>query len=1179
MSNLLIDYNFNDLNVSSNSKFPISFNNSTLINGPGNISFGSYPQGINLGTSGKANVNISTLKPNLKQFCIRFAFKVNAKVTSRSNIFESNFFPVAVSARKPEKSGDFDLVMSVRNKEHGWAGCKTSFKKSLKIGKWYTASLVYDLDTVGLFVDNKILSVHAFPNGLIQKSNGKHLFFGTWVDGNRNHFNGAIAGFQWHDGIPTDLEDQLDELRSQPEWNITFKHESIKKKLSFGNTVGAIKRDSKTGNHIQHFDRGAILFHHSIGVAFEMHGAIYTKYKAMAKKESLGYLVSDEMNTTRRGGKKSIFSKGGIYWSSATSAHIVTDEIYLEYENLGESRLFGFPTRSASLIPGGREQLFQFCRMYYKTGSAKAHEVHGSILSKLLSLGGVRKIGFPVTNEMDVKKGTRTIGKYSDFESRTIYWSSTTGSFEVHGDIRKKYKECGGPAGALGFPTSDEKDIPNHSGTGKINSFQKGSICWYGSYSGMVVARPFTLFVGRFTTKENEGITMGQNDLYMYVKVWDGSTLVYNKRFPKSGSYDGRNVKNLNVNIPNVITPNSINKKAKLYVQVWDDDGITDNDKLGTFTRELNASNGWGLRSKNGVHDDAYSKVKSMTWSVKPKVNINLLSQTEKWWAVSNRSTNKITWTQNAQAFRDIDSETEWWDVTDWLQKAFYELVVEDVASGGNCFGMALEGIYARKNSSVFGMPINRFDKWNELKNEFNIKHTYQVGAEAIWWFLGQFVTGNTRDPKDVFLETRREFNRGNDPVICISQNWDFSGGPHCILPVAWDTSSRPWKMTICDPNFPGQLKTLKVDPDRNSFEYRGSRTYKGKEWSGGRFHYMPWSRLCQSPRTPVWDAIMLILSGTILILGDDAQTTSIKDKAGRDLNAFGSRALQSMKSGVRPEEYFVGFQGFDRPGATKPNQIMMRREKENRVISNVSSLVIDQPIHLLMRDRSMRGVSSAISPSVVSSALAGRSVHRVLADANTTTSLSRATLSTLNQIQNLNDKNNFIQHIKGLKNNGKLQYVARHGMTEIRLDSTIGANEANQISVDDLGTQKGLLQLSSPKSKKVDLKVMNKLGVKGDFIEYTMKQVPLQSAKKLEVQMRSGVGGMELLNNGSKTTIPFEVKGVIGGKKIERKFKLPLDKGARIKPADLGGFDEIAVTKIEHVFGNGLVTNLIKKQ
>ena len=293
-------------------------------------------------------------------------------------------------------------------------------------------------------------------------------------------------------------------------------------------------------------------------------------------------------------------------------------------------------------------------------------------------------------------------------------------------------------------------------------------------------------------------------------------------------------------------------------------------------------------------------------------VDIASLSDTEKFWGVTNRGTEDLSYQQYAAAFSDVDSDTEWWDVTDWLDKAFYELVVKNLAESGNCFGMSLEAIYSRKSRSLFSMPLNRFTTWSVVEPEVNVRHCYQVGAGPIWWFVGEFLTGNTHDPKDVFTFTRDEFNRGNHPVICIAQNYDFSGAPHCILPIHWDSSAKPWRITISDPNFPNELKTLTVDPDDNEFEYVGSSTYRGGEWTGGRFHYMPYSLVSSAPRTPIWDAILLILAGTIIILGDDAQTESLTDGDGRDLDGHGNRARQLLQQGDALAGFFVPFKGYD---------------------------------------------------------------------------------------------------------------------------------------------------------------------------------------------------------------------------------------------------------------------------
>ena len=1181
MANLLIDYQFDALNGSNpDASFPFSFSNGNIVNGPGQTSIGTFSKALNLGTNGKAKINIASLAMNLRKFCFQFTFKAKGPVSGRQNLFESNKLPFSIHISKGKSNTFYELNCAVAPKKHGWGGTSTLFKKSIRANQWLTATVAYDVDTLALFIDDELIGVHAFPNGIITKSRSNDLFIGTWVDGRRNHFKGDLAAFKWWDGIPGNFESLLDEQRTQAEWFISYKQESIKSKLNFGKKTQGKQFVSATGAHIQHFQNGAIMYHDSLGAAFEMHGAIYQKYKAFGSRNNLGYLVTDESNSTRRGGKKSIFSKGGIYWSSASGARVVSGEIYLEYENFGEAAKLGFPTQEARNISGGKEQIFQFGRMYYKNGEPNANEVHGAILARFLALGGTRKMGFPTSNEMDVKNNRRqNIGKCSEFETCTIYWKSGVGAFEVHGDIRKHYRKLKGPAGSLGFPTSNEVDIPGVAGHGRMNTFEKGSILWYGSAGSIRVARPFKIFIGRINSRENEGFGMGQNDLYFkHIRVKEGSRTLYNKRRPSSGDWSG-NVKDVNFTIPITITPNKINTNIKFEVKIMDADPGTD-DHLGTKSWTLSAANAWGLRNNNGLFNEAFSKIRSFTWSVKPQVNLSSLTEVQKWWGEDNFKTAKLTWQQAAAAFRDLDSDTEWWDVSDWLQKAFFELVAEGIAKDGNCFGMALEAIYAKKNISLFGQPLNEKIPFNRIiKNEINIKHAYQVGAAPIWWFLGQFVSGNTHDPKDVFNRSHAAFLRGDDPVICIAQNYDFSGGPHCILPVDWRKTSSSWIMKVMDPNKENQVRTLTVNPRNNTFRYQGSsRLYTGGQWSGGRFHYMPFCILNRPPRTPVWDAILLLLTGTVIILADDAETVSIKDLNGKDLNAHGNRAKTLLKSGKKPDEYFVNYQGFDRSSSIKPGQIMMRRDHIfSQSIDPGISVPSTGPLTAVIADRRFRTLGSAVNINANPS-LAGRNAHHILADPNALAKLTTAAKKQLQGITKINNKRNFVQVVKGRKA-GKLKYVVKNQLSEIRVESTLRQNEVHNFTLKDLGTHQNVLNMDTSRNKNANIVISNKLGVQGDFIEMTIQNVPLKTNKPLQLNIKKGIAGMEIVNQGVNATLPIAIKAKINGKTMAKNFTLPFANGARIKPASMLENNHLEVSKIDNLFGQIKSSLSIKKR
>jgi len=933
------------------------------------------------------------------------------------------------------------------------------------------------------------------------------------------------------------------------------------------------------------------MYHDSVGAAFELHGAIYQLYRSLRDVSALGYLVADEAPSLNRSGRKSIFSKGGIYWSDATGAVAVVGQIYLDYEALGEARAIGFPLRPVASIPGGFEQLFRAARMYHKTGQPNAHEVHGAILDKYLGSGGPAVWGFPITHETDVRSGSSTTGKFSEFERCTIYWSSATGAFEVHGDIRQKFRDLRGPVGELGFPTSDEQNIPGAAG-GLFNTFQHGSLLWYGSLASIVIARPFRLRIGRINAKESEGWLMGQNDMYIYIRVMDGAQVVYDRRRPSSGDWGGDNIVDVNFTLPIVITPNAA-KTVTLSIDVWEADPGAD-DHLGKWTKVLNPANGWGLNENGGIlNSGAFSKINSITAAVQPVVDLASLSDTEKFWGVANQSTEDISYQQYAAAFSDVDSDTEWWDVTDWLEKAFYELVVRNLAESGNCFGMSLEAINSRKSRSLFSMPLNRFTSWSVVEPEVNVRHCYQVGAGPIWWFVGEFLTGNTHDPKDVFTFTRDEFNRGNHPVICIAQNYDFSGAPHCILPIRWDSSSKPWRITISDPNFPNELKTLTVNPDANRFEYIGSSTYRGGEWSGGRFHYMPYSLISTSPRTPIWDAILLLLAGTIIILGDDGQTESLTDGNGRDLDGHGNRALQLLQRGNPLSGFFVPFKGYDqaarrrgksakkrpprrmrlRGKGTVAGEVLLRRRLESDE-NSVGPAGVDLlslahlPLAQLTATRSFRTIHSALFGDARSTgALGSRTLYHLANDPAAVRKLSAEARKVIRRAATEALPGDFRHAVVGLRR-GAFNYAVKHGLSEFRLDSSLALSERMQVGVDRLGSSTNAIQVNANRDKVMRLEVTNKLGVAGDYVRIAVERIALSAGAPLQLNLKPGLGGLEVMTGGARVDARIEITAMIDRRPIRRTFQLPLEGGARLKLANVLSQRTLGVSRIDNLFG-----------
>jgi hypothetical protein len=128
-----------------------------------------------------------------------------------------------------------------------------------------------------------------------------------------------------------------------------------------------------------------------------------------------------------------------------------------------------------AILPGGTGyiQQYQHATAYANIGG-EPHEVHGAIRDKYDLLGGpAGPFGFPLTDESPTPDG---VGRFNHFEGGSIYFNPAVGTFELHGAIRDKWATLGYERGWLGYPTSDELDLPEG---GRVNSFQNGCIYFW----------------------------------------------------------------------------------------------------------------------------------------------------------------------------------------------------------------------------------------------------------------------------------------------------------------------------------------------------------------------------------------------------------------------------------------------------------------------------------------------------------------------------------------------------------------------------------------------------------------------------------------------------------------------------------------------------------------------------
>jgi uncharacterized protein with LGFP repeats len=178
---------------------------------------------------------------------------------------------------------------------------------------------------------------------------------------------------------------------------------------------------SVAGGRMRTYERGNIYWSAATG-AHIVWGAILVKYSALGGPGTLGFPTTDEVGVA--GGARSTFTRGSVFWSAATGARMVWGAILARYDALGGPGWLGFPTTDEVGVAGGARSTFTRGSVFWSEPTG-AHMVWGAILARYDALGGpVSDLGFPTTDEYQVVGGAR-----SDFQrSHYILWTPAMGA-------------------------------------------------------------------------------------------------------------------------------------------------------------------------------------------------------------------------------------------------------------------------------------------------------------------------------------------------------------------------------------------------------------------------------------------------------------------------------------------------------------------------------------------------------------------------------------------------------------------------------------------------------------------------------------------------------------------------------------------------------------------------------
>jgi len=234
------------------------------------------------------------------------------------------------------------------------------------------------------------------------------------------------------------------------------------------------------------YQNGVIYYSPATG-AWEVHGGILTDWSALgAQRSVVGYPTSDERVTPDGAGRYNLFAKGSIYWSAQSGANEVHGGIGAKWAGFGSQAGFlGYPlTNELATSDGrGRYNVFQGGWVYWSPTTG-TYEVHGGVLGKWSSLGSETGVlGYPTSDENRTRDG---VGRYNTFQSGAVYWSPATGSKAVVGAILARWQSMGAETGSLGYPVSDEYAVSG----GRRSDFQNGSITWDAASGATIATTP-----------------------------------------------------------------------------------------------------------------------------------------------------------------------------------------------------------------------------------------------------------------------------------------------------------------------------------------------------------------------------------------------------------------------------------------------------------------------------------------------------------------------------------------------------------------------------------------------------------------------------------------------------------------------------------------------------------------
>lgn len=1035
--------------------------------------------------------------------------------------------------------------------ESGIRSTVTEKTQDLVPGQWYHADLVYDHDTLFVFLDGRVIGVHGFGKRARREnlmSQPAKVIIGDEErseDGTTlGAFLGSIAGvFLEVQGFQPQLESLTDHARLTAEWYITTKVANIGLVVF---PTSPPEFNHRTFAWTQDFDKNfMIMYHSNASLAYTMSGITLDFYRKSLdddQRNVLGHLMCDQVGDDDKN-QIATFSNGAIYQPLNSHTTFMYGQLYLDYQSSGGRRVWGFPVDQPHTIHGGISQEMQNASFFLKDKSVSAHAVRGDILRNY----DPDVWGFPVVNEMDIFiKGFSTgQDKMSEFEFCTAYSTPSTGAHAVFEPIRQLYDSMGGPT-VLGFPKTDQ--IPVGSFTAKAQMFND-NIIWTDGNEEAKLILPFSLILQQVSTSQ-QGMSDNKPYANTSIRYVTGSTGLETalpsiklpterKNFGWENSFSG-----INTAFSSQIVIKDIADSVVVIVSIMDYDTGDDDDPLGDYKFTLDANNQWGFSNPNLKFDSGPlpSHIINVSVELRPIAGPNIPAEIEKFWALPNVATKPLTELDFSDAFLDL-SDTRSVQPLKEVREAFYELAIRDMAITGNCFGMCQEAILARKFISPFDFVLSQYNDIGQVIQSWNSKQQYQAGSAAWWWWVDQVISSPPLSPTEVFKLSREENGRGSYPVLTIFDTRLEDNKAHCVYPIHWrgGSTDNTVEIEVLDPmtGITPQIGTIKVNLINDTFEYQNWNSS-----AGSQLHYIPWELVNRKPCTGTWEQMLCRIDGTVIAMSGDLYIKSIKDRQGNDLSVFGDRARQTINAGRRLDGHFAQLPVY--MSGKFPGEILL-----SRGVAPVGT-------------KDLGGLQPGADPV---------DLPLQLVDAS-------EPLYPLQQLEALQTTRpgDFRCTVVGQKKSGNnfLKYFAKSNLCHMSIECDLYTEEESQIRGQDIGTTNARYTIYNNRQKQMSVQLLHRMGFtqggddkSDDKNDYTSVKIDLKwtNPGRLIIAVKPGLVRVDLFpsTTGILDQAAINIVSVFEQKRREREHVLDSGflNGVRLKinPAMID--EEIIVTRL----------------